>query len=150
MALQLTTVMLGVDDLQRSKKFYADLGCTIEQDYPNFVSLGFGTGPPTLALYPREAAAQDAGVSPESSGFWGASFHYIVQTSDAVDEVIQQAVSAGASVVKEPAPTQWGYASAREHERPNRSARRDGGARVGPGQGDHRQGRLLRVVEPAA
>lgn len=32
----------------------------------------------TLALDPREGAAQDAGVSPEGSGFRGVSFHYIV------------------------------------------------------------------------
>ena len=45
MTLQVTTIMLGVEDLARSKKFYADgLGCTIEQDYPAFVSIGLGDG----------------------------------------------------------------------------------------------------------
>ncbi len=45
MALQVTAIMLGVEDLARSKRFYADgLGCTIEQDYPSFVSLNLGDG----------------------------------------------------------------------------------------------------------
>jgi hypothetical protein len=43
MDLQVTVIMIGVEDLTRSKRFYAEgLGCTIEQDYPNFVSLSLG------------------------------------------------------------------------------------------------------------
>src|SRR5213080_1115519 len=57
MALQVSAIMIGVEDLARSKKFYADLGCTIEQDYPQFVSFKLGDGSSSLALYEREAAA---------------------------------------------------------------------------------------------
>ena len=109
MPVQVTAIMLGVEDLARSKKFYADLGCTIDQDYPQFVSLKLGEGSSSLALYQREAAAQDAGVSPEGSGFRGVSFHYIVPSKEAVDEVMTKAVAAGAGVVKEAAGAQWGY-----------------------------------------
>ena len=110
MALQVTTIMLGVEDLARSKKFYADgLGCEIEQDYPTFVSIGLGDGSSSLALYPKEAAAQDAGVSSEGSGFRGVSFHFIVPSREDVDEVLGQATSAGGDVVKEPTATGWGY-----------------------------------------
>jgi hypothetical protein len=110
MALQVTAIMLGVEDLARSKEFYGEgLGCTIDLDYPNFVQLTLGEGSSSLALYEREAAAQDAGVSSEGSGFRGVSFHYIVHSSEAVDEVMGKAVSAGGGVVKEAATTQWGY-----------------------------------------
>jgi catechol 2,3-dioxygenase-like lactoylglutathione lyase family enzyme len=109
MTLQVTTIMLGVEDLDRSKSFYGEgLGCKIEQDYPHFVKLDLGDGS-SLALYPREAAAQDAGVSSEGSGFRGVSLHYIVPSKDAVDEVMSDAVAAGAAVVKEATPTEWGY-----------------------------------------
>jgi hypothetical protein len=65
--------MLGVRDLTRSKKFYGEgLGGTIDKDYPAFVSLSLGDGSSSLALYEREAAANDAGVSAEGSGFTGA------------------------------------------------------------------------------
>ena len=108
MALQVTAVMLGVKDLARSKKFYGEgLGGTIDKDYPTFVSVSLGDGS-SLALYEREAAAQDAGVSAEGSGFTGISFHYIVTSRQTVDEVIGSAVAAGGEVVKEAAAAQWG------------------------------------------
>ena len=109
-ALQVTAIMIGVQDLARSKKFYGGgLGCTIDQDYPSFVSFNLGEGSSSLALYEWEAAAQDAGVSSEGSGFRGVSFHYIVPSSEAVDEVMANAVAAGAGVVKEAAASQYGY-----------------------------------------
>jgi uncharacterized protein len=110
MALQVTAIMLGVDDLGRSKAFYTDgLGCAIEQDYPGFVKLNLGDGSSSLALYPRDAAAQDAGVSPDGSGFRGVSFHYIVPSSEAVDDAMSKAVAAGAGIVKEATSSGWGY-----------------------------------------
>jgi uncharacterized protein len=110
MPVQVTAIMIGVEDLARSKAFYGEgLGCTIDQDYPQFVSFDLGEGSSSLALYEREAAAQDAGVSSQGSGFRGVSFHYIVPSREAVDEVMAQAVAAGGGVVKEAAEVQWGY-----------------------------------------
>jgi catechol 2,3-dioxygenase-like lactoylglutathione lyase family enzyme len=111
MPLQVTAIMLGVADLARSKKFYAEgLGCKIDKDYPGFVYLDLGDGSSSLALYEWSAAAQDAGVSPEGSGFRGVSFHYIVDSTEAVDEIMASAAAAGGAIVKEAAPSQWaGY-----------------------------------------
>jgi uncharacterized protein len=107
--LQMSAVMLGVGDLARSKKFYAEgMGCAIDKDFPTFVSLSLGDGAPNLAIYEREAAAQDAGVSAEGSGFTGISFHYTVGSHEAVDEVMSSAVAAGAGVVREAAAARWG------------------------------------------
>jgi catechol 2,3-dioxygenase-like lactoylglutathione lyase family enzyme len=109
MPVQVTTIMIGVRDLARSKQFYAEgLGCAIDQDHPNFVSLDLGGGSSSLALYEWEAAAQDAGVSSEGSGFRGVSFHFIVPSSGAVDEILDNAVAAGGGRVKEAAGAQWG------------------------------------------
>ncbi len=109
MPLQVTAIMIGVEDLARSKRFYGEgLGCTIDHDYPNFVSFNLGDGSSSLALYEREAAAHDAGVSAEGSGFRGVSFHFIVASNDAVDEVLGKAVTAGGGVVKEAAASPWG------------------------------------------
>jgi hypothetical protein len=106
--LQVSAIMIGVKDIARSKKFYADLGAKIEQDYPQFVNLKLGEGS-SLALYEREAAAQDAGVPSEGSGFRGVSFHFIVPKKETVDEVMSKAKAAGGSVVKKAEKTQWGY-----------------------------------------
>lgn len=109
MPLQVTAIMIGVDDVARSKKFYGEgLGCTIDHDHPNFVSFNLGDRSSSLALYQREAAAQDAGVAAEGSGFRAVSFHYIVPSRDIVDQVIAKAEAAGGSVVKDAAAAQWG------------------------------------------
>jgi predicted enzyme related to lactoylglutathione lyase len=106
--IAVTAIMLAVEDLARAKAFYADgLGCEVEQDYPSFVMLSMGEGS-AVALYEREAAAQDAGVSSEGTGFRGVSFHYIVSARDAVDDVIAAATAAGGAVVKAAEASQWG------------------------------------------
>jgi hypothetical protein len=105
----MTTIMIGVRDIARSKRFYGEgLGCTIAQNHPNFVSFSLGDGSSSLALYQWDAAAEDAGVSSEGSGFRGVSFHYIVPSRETVDEVIGRAKAAGGSVVREAAGAQWG------------------------------------------
>ncbi|MDT0341473.1 VOC family protein [Streptomyces litchfieldiae] len=109
MSLQVSAIMLGVEDLARAKKFYTEgLGCAVEKDTPHFVSLSLGEGSPRLALYEWEAAAADAGVPAEGSGFRGASFHVNPDSREAVDAIMRDAVAAGGSVVKEAAPAQWG------------------------------------------
>ena len=107
--LQVTAIMIGVKDIARSKKFYADLGGKIEQDYPQFVNLKLGEGSSTLAIYEREAAAKDAGVPSEGSGFRGVSFHFIVPKKETVDAIMSKAKAAGGSVVKNAAAADWGY-----------------------------------------
>jgi uncharacterized protein len=106
--MKVTAIMLGVEDVGRSKAFYQGLGCAIDQDHPNFVSFDLGDGSSSLALYPRDAAAQDAGVSPEGSGFQGVSFHYIVGSNEEVDELMRKATEAGGAVPREAADSQWG------------------------------------------
>jgi uncharacterized protein len=109
MSLQVSAIMLGVKDVDRAKRFYAEgLGCQIDQDFPGFVRCSLGEGSSMLALYEWEAAAQDAGVSAEGSGFRGVSFHFITDSSAAVDEVMQAAEAAGGTVVKAPAAAKWG------------------------------------------
>ena len=109
MSLQVTAIMLAVEDLSRAKKFYGEgLGCAIDKDFPQFISFNLGDGSSSLVLYEREAAAQDAGVSAEGSGFRGVSLHYIVSSNDAVDEVISNASAVGGTVVRPAAAAQWG------------------------------------------
>jgi catechol 2,3-dioxygenase-like lactoylglutathione lyase family enzyme len=108
-SLQVSVIMLGVEDMDRAKKFYVEgLGCELDQDYPGFVRCSLGEGSSMLALYKWDAAAKDAGVSPEGSGFRGVSFHYIADSREAVDELMQTAEAAGGAVVKAAEAAQWG------------------------------------------
>lgn len=77
-------------------RFHAEgLGCEIDKDTRHFVSFHLGEGSPQLALYEWDAAVKDAGVSPEGSGFRGASFHLNPDSRNAVDETMRKAVAAG-------------------------------------------------------
>jgi catechol 2,3-dioxygenase-like lactoylglutathione lyase family enzyme len=109
MQLQVTAIMLGVADVERSKRFYRALGGRVVQDHPGFARLELGEGSSALALYPWDAAAQDAGVPPEGSGFRGASFHHIVGSKEEVDEIVGSATAAGGTITKHPEGTDWGY-----------------------------------------
>ncbi|WP_378738416.1 VOC family protein [Nocardia brasiliensis] len=107
--LQVSVIMLGVEDVDRAKKFYVEgLGCEIDQDFPGFVRCSLGEGSSSLALYEWDAVAQEAGVSASGSGFRGSSFHFITDSRDAVDEVMRTAAAAGGTVVKAAAPAEWG------------------------------------------
>ncbi|WP_055565292.1 VOC family protein [Streptomyces atriruber] len=109
MSLQVSAVMLGVEDLNRAKKFYVDgLGCEVDQDYPGFVRCSMGPGSSMLALYEWEAAARDAGVPAEGTGFRGVSLHHLTDSRGEVDATVEAARAAGGTVVKEPAATEWG------------------------------------------
>lgn len=109
MSVEVTSIMIGVKDLDRAKEFYgAGLGCRIDKDFPTFVQLDLGSGSSSLSLYQWDAAAQDAGVAPEGSGFRGVSFHHIVASPEAVDEVMAKATAAGGAVVKVAEAAQWG------------------------------------------
>lgn len=107
--LKVSAIMLGVKDVERAKKFYVEgLGCAIDQEFPGFVKCDLGEGSSRLALYAWDEVAADAGVPAEGSGFRGASYHFLTDSREAVDEVMSAAEAAGGTVVKEAAAADWG------------------------------------------
>lgn len=107
---QLSAVLIGVEDMNRAKKFYAEgLGCPIDKDYPAFVSFKLGEGSSELGLYKREALAADAGVTPDGNGFRAVTFNYVVQSAERVDDVMALALRAGAKIVRPAQKAQYGY-----------------------------------------
>jgi predicted lactoylglutathione lyase len=62
-------LLLGVEDVKATKQFYADKGLSVGKSfggkYAEFDTPGAAV---KLALYPRKAAAKDAGVDPTGSG----------------------------------------------------------------------------------
>ena len=110
MTLQVSSIVLAVQDLKRAKEFYSEgLGCPIAKDHEahGFVSFNLGAGS-EFALYSHQAFTADSGVTLAGSGFSGATFHYIVTSPEVVDEVLAQAQAAGGKIVRPAQKAQWG------------------------------------------
>lgn len=104
---RISMITLGVHDLAASVKFYEEgLGFPRMESPPEvaFFTLN-GTW---LGLYGRNALAADATVPSEGSGFESFTLAHNVLSEAEVDEVICQAVEAGATLVKEPEKVFWG------------------------------------------
>jgi len=107
MEQRLSMVTLGVRDLKLSRAFYERLGwraSTASNDSVVF----FDAGGVVFGLYGREALAEDADVSAQGSGFAGVALAHNTPSREAVDAVIAEAGSAGATVVKHAEEVFWG------------------------------------------
>ena len=100
-------ITLGVRDLAAAIEFYEKgLGFPRMESPPEvaFFTLN-GTW---LGLYARESLAEDAQVSAAGEGFEGFTLSHNVGSEEEVDEVVSEAVAAGATLVKTPQEVFWG------------------------------------------
>lgn len=104
---RISMITLGVGDLERSIRFYEQGLGFPRMDAPPEVAF-FTLNGSWLALFGREALAEDAGISPDGTGFSGFSLAHNVGSEAEVDDVIAQAVSAGARLVKPAQKVFWG------------------------------------------
>lgn len=108
MEQRLSLITLGVSDVARAKQFYVEgLGwrpSSVSNDDIIFIQLN-GMA---LALWSRDALAQDAGVSSKSDGFMGFALAYNVREKPDVEAILNQAVHAGGTLVKPAHETFWG------------------------------------------
>lgn len=103
----ISMITLAVRDLPAAVAFYEHgLGFPRMESPPEvaFFTLD-GTW---LALYGRDALAEDATVSSDGNGFEGFTLAHNVGSEREVDAVIAQAVAAGATLVKPPQKVFWG------------------------------------------
>jgi catechol 2,3-dioxygenase-like lactoylglutathione lyase family enzyme len=104
---RISMITLAVRDLQASIDFYEKgLGFPRMQSPPEvaFFTLN-GTW---LGLYGRDALAEDATIPPQGSGFEGFALAHNVGSEAEVEEVMQQALAAGAVLGKKPQQVFWG------------------------------------------
>ena len=106
---RISIITLGVTDLARSVEFYRDgLGLPLQDEEDAESIAFFELNGAWLALYPREALADDAGVPTEGSGFSGVTLAHNVRTREEVNAVLDEAVAAGATLVKAAQDVFWG------------------------------------------
>lgn len=109
---KITCVCLGVRDMKRSIQFYRDkLGFQTDESGDNPDVVFFNTPGTKFELYPLSLLAED--ISPPNppalgTGFAGITLAYNVKTKDEVNEIIELAKRAGATIVKEPQDVFWG------------------------------------------
>lgn len=104
---RISMITLGVNDLTESIKFYRDGLGFPKMDSPPEVAF-FTLNGSWLGLYSRQALADDAMVSSEGSGFNGFSLAHNVASEAEVNQVIEQALSAGATLAKPAQKVFWG------------------------------------------
>ncbi len=104
---RISMITLGVDDLERSIMFYKEGLGFPQMDSPPDVAF-FTLNGSWLGLYSRSSLAEDAMVSPDGSGFNSFAIAHNVASEAEVDEAIEQAVSAGATLTKKAQKTPWG------------------------------------------
>lgn len=114
MQARITVITLGVDDLERSLAFYRDglglasegiVGKEFEHGAVAFIQLQAGV---RLALWPRTSIAHDTGLPLSPASPTDMTLGHNVGSKAEVDAVMQQAKSAGATVVKPAQETFWG------------------------------------------
>ena len=111
---RITVVTIGVDDLEKSLRFYRDgLGFSTEGIIGNeipygavvFIDLQAGL---KLALWKRDDIAWDAGIPKGGKSATELTIAHNVNSKQEVDAVMSQARSAGAAIVKEAHDTFYG------------------------------------------
>lgn len=111
---RVTLITLGVDNLERSLRFYRDglglptegiIGTQFEHGAVAFFDLQPGL---KLAIWPRASLAHDTGLPLSVRAAAGASLAHNVGSQGEADAVMQQAAAAGATIVKPAQPTFWG------------------------------------------
>jgi catechol 2,3-dioxygenase-like lactoylglutathione lyase family enzyme len=111
---RITLLTICVDNLERSLAFYADglglptegiVGREFEHGAVAFFDLEAGL---KLAIWPRDSLANDTGLRKAAASSTEFSIGHNVRSEKEVEEVMQRAGRAGATIVKEAQKTFWG------------------------------------------
>lgn len=102
---RISIITLGVTDLARATAFYQGLGW-VPTPYSTDEITFIETSDSMLALFPTDDLAADAGLDPPTSpGFRGVTLAINVESDDEVRRVLAEAEAAGATIVKQAAPS---------------------------------------------
>ncbi|MDD5393232.1 MAG: VOC family protein [Thiothrix sp.] len=104
---RISMITLGVRDMVKAVTFYRDGLGFPQMESPPSVAF-FTLNGSWLGLYGHDELAEDASVSAAGSGFKGFALAHNVASETEVDQVLAQAVAAGATLTKPAQKTFWG------------------------------------------
>lgn len=104
---RISMITLGVTDIEKSVIFYKEGLGFPQMDSPPEVAF-FTLNGSWLGLYSYNALADDAMVSSKGSGFHGFTLAHNVASETEVEIIIDQALSAGATLSKAAQKASWG------------------------------------------
>lgn len=106
---RLSFVTLGTRDMARARAFYAAWGWQ-EREGASDEFAQYELGVVRLALYPLDRLGDEAapGEPPPTAAWNGVTLAINLARREAVDEVFQVAVDAGADPVAQPVDREWG------------------------------------------
>jgi uncharacterized protein len=105
---KVTIITLGVSDLTRSRDFYEKKFGWTPASPSNDDIVFFQLNGILLSIFPAHSLAEDAGVSPDGTGFRKFSLAHNVGSEKEVDELINTLKSKGVKIVKRPQKVYWG------------------------------------------
>lgn len=100
-------ITLGVSDLERSRAFYTAMGLTEHPSSNTHVAF-FDMSGQMLALFPRTALAEDAGLNAGTQDGITTTLSQNVHEREDIDRLLQRAVDAGGSILVAPSAPPWG------------------------------------------
>jgi hypothetical protein len=103
----ITLITLGVLDMDRAIEFYEKGLGLPRNESPEGIAF-FATAGTMLSLYPRDKLAEDITVPADGSGFQGFALAHNVASPEDVDRTLEEAVAAGAELVKAGQKVFWG------------------------------------------
>jgi len=110
--MRIDSITIGVGDLAAARRFYeGGFGAEVREAPHDTLTLRLGPHASTIALRPWEAVADAAGVPSEGSGFRGFTLSYILDTAEAVDDVLARLERHGGTISKPPKGAVWGYSA---------------------------------------
>jgi uncharacterized protein len=111
---RITVITIGVDDLERSLEFYRDglgfptegiVGTEFEYGAVAFFDLQAGL---KLAIWPRASISHDSGIPESPASPTEFTLGHNVSSKEEVGSVMEQARTAGATIIQEAHDTFWG------------------------------------------
>lgn len=107
MEQRVSLITIGITDLERSRDFY-EKGLGWVAGFANEHVVFYQLNGMILALWNKDALAEDAGLPAGSTGVGGIALAYNVKDRGEVDKMLAEAERAGAKILKPGSEAFWG------------------------------------------